>query len=260
MVRLSKEPTCDLRFTKSDGVTLLDYWIESYTTGVSTVVWVEVDSIPASPNNTSIYLYYGNPSATSASNGTNTFTFFDDFNSISRAWTCGVSSNKYGTGSCSLSNSVATIVGGTNTWWSLFSGGVSSLSPPLSVEFFSKDTVVYPGGFIIGMQPSMISPSYSASFAGGQAVMGNGFGSSNNAVSSWEGSSNNLPSFSVVRIDVYDTKIDYYINVSLVHTKTTNVPTGGMNVIMSAAQPSSSVSTDWVFTRKFASPEPTWGT
>lgn len=69
----------DLRFTKSDGVTLLDYWIESYTSGVNATVWVEVDSIPASPNNTSIYLYYDNPSATSASSGINTFTFFDDF-------------------------------------------------------------------------------------------------------------------------------------------------------------------------------------
>ncbi len=51
----------DLRFTKSDGVTLLDYWIESYTSGVSATVWVEVDSIPASPNTATIYLYYGNP-------------------------------------------------------------------------------------------------------------------------------------------------------------------------------------------------------
>lgn len=69
----------DIRFTKSDGVTLLDYWIESYTPGVSAVVWVKVDSIPASPNTANIYLYYGNPWATSASNGSATFAFFDDF-------------------------------------------------------------------------------------------------------------------------------------------------------------------------------------
>ncbi len=69
----------DLRFTKSDGVTLLDYWIESYTSGVSATVWVEVDSIPASPNTASIYLYYGNPSATSASNGPATFKGYGDF-------------------------------------------------------------------------------------------------------------------------------------------------------------------------------------
>ena len=70
----------DIRFTKSDGVTLLDYWIESDSSGVNATVWVEVDSIPASPNNASIYLYYGNPAATSAGSGTATFPFFDDFN------------------------------------------------------------------------------------------------------------------------------------------------------------------------------------
>ncbi|MFZ3058946.1 MAG: DUF2341 domain-containing protein [Candidatus Methanoperedens sp.] len=81
----------DLRFTKSDGVTLLDYWIESYTSGVSAVVWVEVDSIPASPNNTSIYLYYGNPSASSTSSGANTFDFYDGFeygdSIVNHGWT-----------------------------------------------------------------------------------------------------------------------------------------------------------------------------
>ncbi len=71
----------DLRFTKSDGVTLLDYWIESYTLGVSAIVWVEIDYIPASPNNVNIYLYYGNPSATSAGSGAATFVLFEDFES-----------------------------------------------------------------------------------------------------------------------------------------------------------------------------------
>ena len=47
----------DLRFTKSDGVTFLDYWIESYTSGVSAVVWVEVGLIPVSPGTGSIYIY-----------------------------------------------------------------------------------------------------------------------------------------------------------------------------------------------------------
>ncbi len=75
----AKSDFSDLRFTKSDGVTLLDYWIESYTPGESAVVWVEVDSIPASPGTSNIYIYYGNPSATSASNGIATFVFFDDF-------------------------------------------------------------------------------------------------------------------------------------------------------------------------------------
>jgi hypothetical protein len=73
-----KSDFSDLRFTDSDQVTLIPYWIESYTASVSASVWVRVPSIPASSTK-SIYMYYGNPSATSASNGTATFDFFDDF-------------------------------------------------------------------------------------------------------------------------------------------------------------------------------------
>ena len=68
----------DVRFTASDGVTLLPYWIESWNAGSkSASVWVKVPSIPAA--GATVYLYYGNSSATSASNGNTTFDFFDDF-------------------------------------------------------------------------------------------------------------------------------------------------------------------------------------
>ncbi len=252
----------DLRFTKPDGVTLLDYWVETYTSGVSATVWVDVDSIPASPGTTSIYVYYGNPSATSTSSGPNTFTFFDHFDSISGTWTCGPATTNYGSGSCTASNSVVTVTGGVNTWWSLFAGGAASLSPPLSVEFYSKDTQNTPAGHlgVIGMTSiqSVVPPGYYVFFLEGIAESA-GFQSSNNGPLTGEGTLYDHPSFSVVRIDVYGTKIDYYINGSLVHTKTTDVPTGGMKAFMAAGQPSSSISTDWVFTRRLAVPEPAWG-
>jgi len=76
----------DIRFTKSDGVTLLDYWLEEYDGGVATF-WVEVDSIPASPGATMIYIYYGKSDATTTSNGFNTFLFFDDFEDGVLDWT-----------------------------------------------------------------------------------------------------------------------------------------------------------------------------
>jgi hypothetical protein len=65
----------DLIFTKSDGTTKLDYWIESYTSG--TVAWVWVESAAASE--TTQYLYYGNAGASAVSSGANTFIVFDDF-------------------------------------------------------------------------------------------------------------------------------------------------------------------------------------
>jgi len=76
----------DVRFTNIND-TLLDYWIESSTSGVSAVIWVEVDSIPASPSTVDIRIYYSNSSATSLSNGTNTFILFNDFTSDMNGWT-----------------------------------------------------------------------------------------------------------------------------------------------------------------------------
>ena len=70
----------DLRFTKGDGQTLLDYWIESVTgttpNQVATIV-VEFDTIETA--DTPIYLYYGKADAPAVSSGANTFIVFDDF-------------------------------------------------------------------------------------------------------------------------------------------------------------------------------------
>jgi len=63
----------DMRFADSDGTTLLKYWVEAGTN-----VWVKVPSIPASAKKT-IYLYYGNPSATLVSEGGKVFEVFDQF-------------------------------------------------------------------------------------------------------------------------------------------------------------------------------------
>lgn len=65
----------DLRFTDtSDNV--YDYWIESTSNPYN--VWVEVPSITT--GNTTVRVQYGNAAASVYSNGTNTFSFFDDFN------------------------------------------------------------------------------------------------------------------------------------------------------------------------------------
>lgn len=73
----------DIRFANASG-TELDYWIESKTDSSSASVWIEVDAIPN--GNSTIYLYYGNAGASSASSGANTFIFYDDFETFS-GWT-----------------------------------------------------------------------------------------------------------------------------------------------------------------------------
>ena len=68
----------DIRFTDEFG-NLLNYWIEEWNYGNGARIWVKVPQIPANSNST-IYMYYGNSSATPASNGSSTFIFFDHFN------------------------------------------------------------------------------------------------------------------------------------------------------------------------------------
>jgi hypothetical protein len=68
----------DMRFTATDGSTLINYWIESGCNTNNTIVWVKVPSIPSGSSN--IYMYYGNAAAATASSGDATFRLFDDFN------------------------------------------------------------------------------------------------------------------------------------------------------------------------------------
>lgn len=80
----------DLRFTADDGQTLLDFWVEKVE-GTSpnrvATIWVKVSADLGSDQ--SIYIYYGNSSATNASTGSDTFNFFDDFpgTSLDSQWT-----------------------------------------------------------------------------------------------------------------------------------------------------------------------------
>jgi hypothetical protein len=75
-----KSDFSDVRFTNSNGTTLLNYWIESYNSGKSAVFYVNIPSIPAAPSTTKIYMYYGNSSAKDASSGASTFSLYDGFN------------------------------------------------------------------------------------------------------------------------------------------------------------------------------------
>ncbi len=70
----------DLRFTAADGSTLLDFWVEKITgTTPNRVAYVWVEVAADLGTNQDIYVFYGNSSASDASNGANTFPLFDDF-------------------------------------------------------------------------------------------------------------------------------------------------------------------------------------
>ncbi len=87
----------DIRFATAGGQAI-PYWIESWDNSTGSItVWVKVPSIPANGQVT-IYMYYGNPSAVSESDGNAVFEFFDDFEGTSldaNRWTVFSSGGTY---------------------------------------------------------------------------------------------------------------------------------------------------------------------
>lgn len=67
----------DIRFTDVS-CNNLDYWIESGINTASTVIWIEVNSIPANGTAT-VNMYYGNTLATAVSDAAATFSFWEGF-------------------------------------------------------------------------------------------------------------------------------------------------------------------------------------
>jgi len=69
----------DLRFTTSDGVTEVPYWIERATASTDAQIWVTVPSL-ATSSQAVIHMYYGNAAATTTtSDGDAVFSAFDDY-------------------------------------------------------------------------------------------------------------------------------------------------------------------------------------
>ena len=93
----------DIRVTDSDGTTLLSIYLEEFDYGAQTgKLWIK---LPATYSG-DLYLYTGNPSATSASDADAVFEFFDDFEGTavdSDKW------NIYYSGKVSVSESVLCI-------------------------------------------------------------------------------------------------------------------------------------------------------
>jgi hypothetical protein len=124
-----------------------------------------VPSIPAS-SSTTIYIYYGNPSATSQSNGANTFIFFDDFTGTTIDTTKWVTS---GTGSYTISN------------------GLLSLTNP----FYVSSITTYTGGYALRVRIQIGTDQTGYAFAMFQDVQGAGSGAAQRTAAwRWYGGDN----------------------------------------------------------------------
>lgn len=94
----------DIRVKNETAGVSVPYWIEDKVDGSYANIWFKGNVSSGWDNNTHA-LYYGDAGASSASNGTNTFEFFDDFLGSS------IDTNKWegATGQTSVANSIATL-------------------------------------------------------------------------------------------------------------------------------------------------------
>lgn len=132
----------DLRFTDDDKTTELDYWMERYTTAVYALFWVEVsDDLDTEQM---IYMYYGNSSVSTTSDGDDTFLFYEDWDSASlrpdvwdEQFSDGSISYSGGAGPFGDHGRIATISGGAGTAVELIESDLH-LSSPFATRFRSN--------------------------------------------------------------------------------------------------------------------------
>jgi len=237
----------DVRVYDSNTESLLPYWVETGTeNSSSTRIWVKVPSIPGGGKKT-IYLFYGNPGATSQSNGDDVFEFFDDFEGTSldtTKWSFVDGS------SVTVSNSEITLSGSTT--------GVSTLN----YKTFPINTIAEFRAKMSGEYATYFGhDDYDGSTVNNYILvhLTSGF-----AVRKGDSSTTLTRNAGVGVYHIWSIKrigsdtVKFYADGTYDNgiTSTTYVPTVDLPLIL-RSQLSDTLVCDWVRVRKFADPEPT---
>jgi hypothetical protein len=248
----------DIRFVASDDTTELPYWMET-NAGTYADFWVKVGSITS---DSCIYIYYGNSSAATTSNGDTTFVFFDDFtnNTFGTKWTLGGSNHKIEDGALQSkyydASAIPKYVKSTNT----FNPNAYAL------RYRHKGNPPADGVEIIGF--------YSSDTRWG-AVAINPFNGSGDRAWDWSiccdnspwgttGGDGTLLTNTYYTIDLYKTSPTNYqakINDSVIGNVTCTNQDSNHNIGFCAWDSVTSYTffTDWIFIRSYATTEPTQG-
>jgi hypothetical protein len=243
----------DLVFTDTSK-NILSYWVQNYTVGVRATVWIN-----NSLNVSTMYMYYGNPGATSSSNGNTTFWFFDDFNGTSlnlQKWA------KTGTPTVTILNSeLALDSTATNQYIS------SKKSFGLNYGMYGRIKEVSVSnpwqGFGFGLCPASPynNPPYVAKSPGGATSGRVYWGDGSNPVQ-YGNVFNSIYSYYFMKVMRLSNYVRAYTNDTSVAYSSTSIPTGSLYPSVGvgglAQGGTQKVIMDWVFVKKFWNIEPYW--
>lgn len=257
----------DIRFTASDEITQYSYWIESIE-GASpnrlVYVWVKVDeSLDADAD---IYVYYGKSGDTSASNGSTTFEFFDDFDDNNLDWTV-VSGvwNESGT----------TVVGSYEAGAPIVARIKKSFTDTGNYRYSwrAKYTTVIVNGFPwSGLEIKSPATDYDNGDQGYITAVYTETGSTKNKVAFFKATSGSSTSlaywdqpisddvFHIWRMVYHNQNISVYKQNNLVGSVSDSTYTSGDVIRLRFASKYGIVEFDWVFVSKYISPEPSFST
>jgi hypothetical protein len=245
----------DVRFTDDDGTTLLDYWMEEKVDSDYAVFWVEVaDDLSTNP--ATIYIYYGKSDATTTSDGAATFPFFDDFPGSS------IDTTKWNTaGTVTVSNSICTL-GPSSVFNRIYSktafgyGGFRAKVRTTAVSYGTlmdiDDTPTYNNFILCDVYP------YTDNFG----VRTRRDGGTVYTLKTTTPEDTNFHKQDTLWASSSEVKVVLDGNVN---TQTQGVPGDSPNLVIrfevnGASEPTKITEIDWVFRRKYVSPEPSHGT
>lgn len=243
----------DIRFTNSAG-TELPYWMEVNATTYADF-WVKLDSITTSAT---FYIYYGNSSATTTSNGDTTFVFFDDFTGSSLdtgKWTA--SSFADGTGSVSLSSGICTITHVTDHGYQIYTN--TTFGTNLTIRARVNVPNAAKNAFFGFSNASNYSVVFYANYpTSGQFGIVNRNPYPTETKTAIGSSYTGYKTFEIARNSTTSTL--FSVNNSNVGTLSTNIPTTALPITFTAQ--GQTIYVDWILLRTYATTEPThstWG-
>lgn len=249
----------DIRITDINGK-LLPYWIETGANAcntATTAIWTKVPSIPTSGQ--TIYLYYGNPSATNVQNGNKVFEFFDDFSGSSidgSKWTTGTIGSTSGT---DWSVSGGNLIGGNTN---RYIQSIKSFTGDYEVKSRNYTTTTAVNGFSVAGFWASTSNSFGILDHNGTSYYRNDAGWVNfayNGTSQWNRNSAKVVGTTATYARTGET------SGSATATGITNSGISAENIRLGARYDSSATNQnfaatwDWVLVRKTAATEPAVG-
>lgn len=243
----------DIIPTDNDGITELDYWMESKTDSDNAVFWVEVSG-DLDAGAVLIYVYYGNDAVSTTSDGDATFLFFDDFLGDSLDTDKWEDDTEYASvtgGILTYEHSV-----GSDKWIMMNEANYAYFESPYGYAVGGRIDIEASGwghwGFRERSHGTDLTIFY---FEGVEKIFTRNTATDNDA-GDWVAGQ-----YERLEITLDSTYATYYVNFveesNSPHSGGTIIPDADLGVIFNSKN--YYIKADWVYVRKFVDPEPVHG-